>query len=690
MASVPTQTVLDYIQENAKKYGVDPETAKQILLAENIGRDPTTKQYRIPSTLDTEKSSPAGATGLMQVMPATHKNLIAQGYLPADHSMDTWDAQLNAGLAALKAMQKEQGTTDPTVLAAAYNAGPSGAKLVKAGQVDKLPAETSNYLQKIEAAKGLMTPAGATPAPAPAVRGTLDQTYKAYADTLMHGKQDIDTLISSFTSNATEAEAARLKAAEQTAKAGTAAGTVAALKGTIEAQTEATRERGVRLLKLDTSDPNNVIATELTKQMALEEKMAPLEKDISARMGVGFFDNPIAWLVNQTVLPGQVEQYNAMARSYNDSQTLIDRRQHMANAQKTIDVAGVTDLITKQSLAQADFNVASANAKAAELRADASAGAAAKVMGIARLKSELTGRELGLHDLAVRIESLQDNIQNRDEKKRLVAEVDTEVKKVGMSIGSPNVSYTGLLRRGKDVLDEWLSAATNNTYGKDFGSAINFIQKYGNREAMSRGDRAEFSIMTDKMFNEIQPKATEIYVNQKTLYPGTKAFGENVAFDIAAADYRKSIVASRETNMINASATNPYKINHVLTNRTWAGNPNNVVNALIKQMESQGIAPTDGIVVEELANLVRMGKVDPQIAAAHSAEYFIAGIARNNKTRDYKAIQLEPQTNYKVIPRGSKVPVDLTNRGSAENYFITQAITARARAADQLQFEIAP
>lgn len=85
--------------------------------------------------------SPAGARGLMQVMPATARSL---GVAPAD----LWDARTNidTGARLLYRLNARYAGDLPTVLAA-YNAGP-GAVDRYGGEIPPYP-ETINYVEKV-------------------------------------------------------------------------------------------------------------------------------------------------------------------------------------------------------------------------------------------------------------------------------------------------------------------------------------------------------------------------------------------------------------------------------------------------------------------------------------------------------------------------------------------------------------
>jgi D-alanyl-D-alanine carboxypeptidase len=118
-----------YIREAAGRYGVPEQWIRAVMKQESGGQEQAT--------------SPAGAMGLMQVMPATYEGLRDRYALGAD----PYDPHNNilAGSAYIREMYDRFGA--PAFLAA-YNAGPDRVESYLAGS-SSLPEETVNYLAAV-------------------------------------------------------------------------------------------------------------------------------------------------------------------------------------------------------------------------------------------------------------------------------------------------------------------------------------------------------------------------------------------------------------------------------------------------------------------------------------------------------------------------------------------------------------
>jgi soluble lytic murein transglycosylase-like protein len=117
-----SQTINDFIQAAATEHGVDPFLIKAIIKAE--------------SNFNPTAISPKGAQGLMQLMPATARDLqVADPFDP--------QANITGGTKYLRSLLESFGW-DIELSLAAYNAGPGNVKKT----VPNIP-ETREYVAKV-------------------------------------------------------------------------------------------------------------------------------------------------------------------------------------------------------------------------------------------------------------------------------------------------------------------------------------------------------------------------------------------------------------------------------------------------------------------------------------------------------------------------------------------------------------
>jgi soluble lytic murein transglycosylase-like protein len=132
------------IEAAAQRHGVDPALLKALIRQE--------------SNFNPNAVSPAGASGLTQLMPAT-----AQGLGVTD---PTNPQQAIEGGAKYLRAQLDRFGNDPRLALAAYNAGPGA--VARFGGVPPY-AETQNYVQKVMGYADQYRTAAPAPAPAPLV-----------------------------------------------------------------------------------------------------------------------------------------------------------------------------------------------------------------------------------------------------------------------------------------------------------------------------------------------------------------------------------------------------------------------------------------------------------------------------------------------------------------------------------------
>lgn len=103
---------------------------------------------------DTSKPNYAGARGPMQVRKQTFDDVKKRGLIPEEYKWSNGQHALEAGVAYLKHLSNHYKTTDPRILGAAYNGGPSAVN--KDGTIDE--DRVGDYANKLAAATKKYTP----------------------------------------------------------------------------------------------------------------------------------------------------------------------------------------------------------------------------------------------------------------------------------------------------------------------------------------------------------------------------------------------------------------------------------------------------------------------------------------------------------------------------------------------------
>jgi soluble lytic murein transglycosylase-like protein len=149
-------TLAPQIDEVARRHDIDPLLLHAIAWVE--------------SRHDAGARSPAGALGVMQVMPAT-----AQRFgVAAPQALHEARTNLEVGAAYLKTLQQRFGLNLPLILAA-YNAG-EGAVERNGRRIPAFP-ETQDYVRQVLAQYRTLTTMSRTAAPARAVPAVIDSAF---------------------------------------------------------------------------------------------------------------------------------------------------------------------------------------------------------------------------------------------------------------------------------------------------------------------------------------------------------------------------------------------------------------------------------------------------------------------------------------------------------------------------------
>lgn len=508
-------------------------------------------------------------------------------------------------------------------------------------------------------------------------RGTtaLRNLYSENRDT-------IDQLVRDTTASVEEAQRRHAEAAVAIMSAGEQEANAARLTGSVEAAAAGTRARVLQIANLDTSSTDNAFATALSSRMKIRAEREELAKTIDARNAVGMFDNPLMWLINKTVLPGELAQHNALAQAENNNINLVDTLQREVELQEKIDLGATSDIYAARGVALANAQAATANAKAAEIRASSAALGAQRVMNIANL------RERVMHDKSeelrwqMTLSDKRDASQLKEDERKERQDIDRRLGVVGNMVGRDGISIQSLKGQGKKVQEDWMNRQGTLTLGDTFAESYEFIAKYGDLNVLRMKGAAEFADMQRAFQRTIDQRAIDIQNTWATKHPETanKIPNTELARRQAADELQAEWYGQKDTNMLRASPVNPYKVNHDKEAQAFGGDKNNPVYLMSADARKRGQQLDDSILFEATKQLVGNGTLQPKEAAAALGEYYKDAIERNNSDRSLHAMGLDSQINYRIRPKNSNFVLNLTNPINIENYLTKELVNDQARA----------
>lgn len=344
--------LLPQVEAEAVRQGVDPVLAQSILIAENMGQ-----QYDPNKMVSAGTVSPKGATGVMQVMPATLRALIAQGYADANTDLSTVDGGIHAGVAALKELGSRLGTNDPKILAVGYNGSPQVVKAYVSGnpQFAQQYPETAQYVQRIDMARdsiGTGAP-GAKPnaftAPMMGLAARMQQ-YQSAGDTVL---ASLKAAVGMQEKSGEEAKAAlEAKKEGQLNQAGAAYQT-----GTHQIDVLAKLRKSTGL---EVEDPNSAYSMQMARMDKAQAEVDALTPQIAKAQSADMLTNPLGWLLGQSKMVTLAPRYQNAVATVQNARSAIEARQAIAHNQTTLEAQTTAEALALQTSGQAAIAAADA------------------------------------------------------------------------------------------------------------------------------------------------------------------------------------------------------------------------------------------------------------------------------------------------------------------------------------------
>lgn len=714
MADFAIADVLAEIDKQAGGFGIHPSVAKALAFAENTA-DGSPKGKSFSGDAVSSKS----ARGIMQVIPSTARGLQQAGLLPSDwkHDPDNLSSQVAAGLAAMKDMkQRLKNPDDPFELASYYNGGSSGVKAYQSGDFTKLAPETSQYLPKVK--KALMELGFATPPsqnvmtpPSPLltnqgaqkVGSTSTSTRTSVSDPVsmeMFTNQafgmaapggSIDQTLDSVMNSAIARDSAVQQLQIAIASKGVAAAAEAGTVAMAEATAAARRAAILTSMNLNPDLSGNMANRAVDTINSTDVELNSLKPEIDRRMAVGFFDNPIEWLINQVRLPGMVEQYNGIATTQNAAISSYKNVASIASTQQSLSASMDADLLLRKGVDVKAKIAADTAADLAKVQAEAAGATTRDALVIAQITSSKLGV---MKDLVGATKTTTTETESAREKMNAQQALQFDLDKANALIkaaGGSGFSMPAFAKLDAKERGEILTRASKGVFGDSFGDSFAFQETIGNRRNMAvQGGAASITWMDATLKTANQSTKVKIANQEKTTgkQMTLKQKEETIPAELNAV--QALYENQQSSDMRTASDGNPYKLEYsiIAKDSKLANNP---LAIFINQFGPGGKEETfatidERYLLDRFSASVAKGTMNVVDASKAITDFYKVGVLQQAKLTAYPLYGLKPASGYKVVipqtglfSRGSVIAdtVDLTNSTKVENY-LTRSVALKA------------
>jgi Transglycosylase SLT domain len=680
MAKFTLPEIQAEISNQAEQFGIPATVANAILFAENSGKGSSTTH----PIIDGATTSEAGARGVMQTMPRTEEGLKRLGYLPANYTYhpDDLKGQISAGLATLKEMasrQKMPGNWEE--LATMYHGGDSEWKKFRAGE--PTGPRTTIYREKVKQAlgatmnesQGITLPdtgagagrgsAQASQVPGQSQRVSSSNSYNVYDPLAWSRAMGV---VDDYTKNGGDADtAARLISEAETSRQIAQGNQERAItqygldKGAFEMATASKQARDATRMhtiltdaNLDVDQANNLFTTAQQKLNTLTAQAEPLGKEIDARQAVGFFDNPLMYLVNQVRLPGMTGQYNSLVREANRAIETTHAAQGMANTQRSVSTGIDADKILEEARAKTAMTASGAQADLAaaqERGSVAAAQAQANILGATTHKADIALR--GMNATSQRIsesESTSDRAANKDAEKVLVDRVNNWLKIIGSDTVYNAATFKSLGEKERTYLQQ---ASGRGIISDSFSHGFAAIRDRGSMARMNNSGSTAFTAWVDETAKDAAKETNETFLQAEAQAKITgKVINKQEHFNQILDNYKTKYIA-QTGDMRSASANNPYKIAYAAIAQA-PELQDNIVTKYINTFGPRGdksVTPRidEAIVLDNVAANVAAGNLTLDSAAQQIKQFYTTATRLQRDAAKYGLFDMKQPDGYTII-----------------------------------------
>lgn len=630
------------ITKLAAEYEIDPKLALAISRAENESQNPNAV-------------SEAGALGIMQVMPNNIMNLRKQGKLPGQKLGTDPETNIRAGLILLKDYLGQAGGNVEKAVAR-YN----NSQGLRYGEV-KLADETEKYVPKVMATYAKFGGQVASPATSTepvtinsqleAVLSALTQSKEVSAAT----RKTLSSLPSDLAAGLQEIESAVMGKAEAEA---------AEIRLTAARTAEhAAMKRNILQRAQISEDGSGYFANALAQLSGIRVQKDEISDVIAQRQAVGFFDNPVEWMVNQMRLPGEIGQYNALNRAEYDAKENLAAVTQLTDKQIQWTDSLYTQKRADEILAAADARVEVARADAAKAKFENLSQSASLAMHMAALAtSELNAtvttanlfeqqatREAQKKMQAVQLETL--GLELSELKKKIKdSEEYTKSLQIFNQAFQADVTPETLSKLRPEQKDAIVSYVIGKQLGRNPLEMIKLLEM-ANTDMMRAKGNASQAMMVEEIRDLFAFQKNKIAADpefkHRPINEQENAAAEAVfrLFSEAAEDPTRAV-----TTRSGGVQWNPYRAPHAIL-ATDARFKDNIVAKAARAAQSAYPRATfisDEDIVTAALMLAGQQSIPMELVVKQITDYYGAVMDYNNKTHGMNTYNLPTQKTYKA------------------------------------------
>lgn len=496
-----------------------------------------------------------------------------------------------------------------------------------------------------------------------------------------------------------------VEAAQETARS-------AQLAAEAQASEQETHMRLLRAVGLDIEDPNSALRQEQSREATARYQRENADKEITQLEGINFFQNPIDFIMAQPRLQQLIPQYNEFARVENTSGQKVQEMQNLATTVMALTPAKNADLLRAKAQADANSVVKSAQAAAAQISAQNSAGYAKAMLDAWNIKHNMFASTLQVTDIEERIkdrrqreadsnfwkniklqewnEARADKLEEKNKATAITAQINA-YRKMLLGNSVPDMTVMDMKMMKPDEREMWYNVGLRGNFGNDYAQSIPFIGTFGNPAAAADAGNGAMMTTMRNVQARVEAKATEIIARERNTNPMNPAIKRTDAIQMALRElYAQDAGLGRKgSDKSLVAGANPYAIDFdaaAALGKQAVANKQDPGVVLQTLMDAQGRKPgvklndtyTPRMLFNDVEARVLAGSSDPKTAAEQLSRFMALQSTDAYKTNALKYFNLPQAVDWNVAV-GSKgaTMVDLMNPTQLENYLT--AVTARNR-----------